>query len=135
MAPDPRIDALKAAAAQAQRAEAVKAARENRPDFDPVKIVKKAPGGDGFDPAVFPRLPPQLRQQHGPRPPAKLRCVGTANAAEIVHIKQSDEKSLVALFGRDGVIRAALCVNSPRKPAYYRQAVLSKVAWRDVVNP
>lgn len=54
MAPDPEIDALKAAAAQAQRAEAVKAARENRPDFDPVKIVKKAPGGAGFDPADFP---------------------------------------------------------------------------------
>ncbi|WP_214416511.1 lytic transglycosylase domain-containing protein [Sphaerisporangium fuscum] len=54
-APDPRTDALKAQAAQAQKAWEIKHAREkDGPDWDPVKIVKKAPGGGGFSPQAFP---------------------------------------------------------------------------------
>ncbi|MDH2428827.1 transglycosylase SLT domain-containing protein [Sphaerisporangium sp. TRM90804] len=53
-APDPETDALKAAAAQAQRAQAIKDARNGVPAFKRVKIVKKAPAGGGFAPADFP---------------------------------------------------------------------------------
>lgn len=54
-APDPKTDAIKAAAAQAQAAYALKVAREKgAPKWDPVKIVKKAPGGAGFSPKAFP---------------------------------------------------------------------------------
>ncbi|MFF7734553.1 FAD-dependent oxidoreductase [Streptomyces sp. NPDC007984] len=65
---------------------------------------------------------------------AKMRFVGRANAAERVHIEHSDDASLVALFGRDGVIRGALCVNAPRKLAFYRKAILDRTPWRDVVR-
>lgn len=53
--PNPEIDALKAHAAQAMKQDKLKAVREKRDDpMDPVKIVKEAPGGGGFDPAAFP---------------------------------------------------------------------------------
>ncbi|WP_405141729.1 lytic transglycosylase domain-containing protein [Sphaerisporangium sp. NBC_01403] len=54
-APDPETDALKAVAAQAQRAYDIKNARKKgAAGFDPVKIVRKAPGGEGFTPQAFP---------------------------------------------------------------------------------
>ncbi|MFC4532610.1 lytic transglycosylase domain-containing protein [Sphaerisporangium dianthi] len=54
-APDAEADALKAVAAQAQRARDIKAARtKSAPDWDQVKIVKTAPGGNGFNPQAFP---------------------------------------------------------------------------------
>jgi hypothetical protein len=54
-APDAQTDALKAVAAQAQRAQEIKSARkQDAPGWDPVKIVKKAPGGNGFTPHAFP---------------------------------------------------------------------------------
>ncbi len=54
-APDAKTDALKAVAAQAQRAYDIKAARQKTAaGFDPVKIVKKAPGGEGFTAQAFP---------------------------------------------------------------------------------
>ncbi|MEH0553976.1 NAD(P)/FAD-dependent oxidoreductase [Streptomyces sp. B21-101] len=65
---------------------------------------------------------------------AKMRFVGRANAAEDVHIERSDDASLVALFGRDGVIRGALCVNAPRQLALYRKAILDRVPWGDVAR-
>ncbi|MFJ3776286.1 NAD(P)/FAD-dependent oxidoreductase [Streptomyces sp. NPDC090075] len=64
---------------------------------------------------------------------AKTRFVGRANAAEHVHIERSEDSSLVALFGRDGVIRGALCVNAPRQLAVYRKAILDRIPWGDVV--
>jgi hypothetical protein len=54
-APDPENDALKVVAAQAQRAYDIKHARQrDASSWDPVKIVKKAPGGNGFTPHAFP---------------------------------------------------------------------------------
>jgi hypothetical protein len=54
-APDAKTDALKAAAAQAQRARDIKSSRQtDAPDWDSVKIVKEAPGGGGFVPQGFP---------------------------------------------------------------------------------
>jgi hypothetical protein len=54
-APDAETDALKAVAAQAQLEHDLKKARQaNAPGWDPVKIVKEAPGGAGFNPQAFP---------------------------------------------------------------------------------
>lgn len=65
---------------------------------------------------------------------AKMRFVGRANAAEQIHVVRSSDTSLVALFGRDGVIRGALCVNAARQLALYRKAILDQVTWGDVIN-
>jgi hypothetical protein len=55
-APDPQNDALKAYAAQALKKAKLKEAREGsqKKNFDPVDIVKTAPGGSGFPAANFP---------------------------------------------------------------------------------
>ncbi len=54
-APNPKVDALKAEAAQALKQDRLKALRDKRDDpMDPVKIVREAPGGGGFTPAGFP---------------------------------------------------------------------------------
>ncbi|GIH99017.1 aggregation-promoting factor C-terminal-like domain-containing protein [Planobispora takensis] len=52
--PDPQADALKAQAVQALKADALKRKREGREPLDPIKIVKEAPGGGGFDPKQLP---------------------------------------------------------------------------------
>jgi NADPH-dependent 2,4-dienoyl-CoA reductase/sulfur reductase-like enzyme len=65
---------------------------------------------------------------------AKMRFVGVANAAQDVHVDEAGPDVLVALFGRDGLLRGALCVNAPRKLARYRQAIADRVAWHDVVT-
>lgn len=65
---------------------------------------------------------------------AKMRFVGRANAAEHVHVEHTGDTSMVALFGRDGVIRGALCVNAARRLAAYRKAILDQVPWGDVVD-
>ncbi|WP_067182624.1 lytic transglycosylase domain-containing protein [Microtetraspora niveoalba] len=53
---DPALDAMKAQAAQSLKADKLKEARDGlKPgDLDPVKIVREAPGGGGFNPADFP---------------------------------------------------------------------------------
>ncbi|WP_433350711.1 lytic transglycosylase domain-containing protein [Microtetraspora malaysiensis] len=52
---NPEIDAMKAQAAQKLKGDKLKEARDGeKPDLDPVKIAKKAPGGGGFNPADFP---------------------------------------------------------------------------------
>jgi NADPH-dependent 2,4-dienoyl-CoA reductase/sulfur reductase-like enzyme len=65
---------------------------------------------------------------------ARIRFVGRAYAAEDVRIVQRDERSLVALYGRDGAVRGALCVNSPRALAVHRRQIDERVAWEDVVG-
>ncbi|MEV4098734.1 FAD-dependent oxidoreductase [Nonomuraea sp. NPDC049649] len=64
----------------------------------------------------------------------KMRFVGRANAAEQIHVERADTSSMVALFGRDGVIRGALCVNAPRQLALYRKAISDGTPWQDVVS-
>jgi len=51
---DPQTDALKAHAVVAMKKDALEKAREGSKLADPVKIVKKGPGGGGFDPVAFP---------------------------------------------------------------------------------
>jgi NADPH-dependent 2,4-dienoyl-CoA reductase/sulfur reductase-like enzyme len=65
---------------------------------------------------------------------AKMRFVGRANAAEQIHIERDDDKAMVALFRRDGVLAGALCVNAPRQLALYRKAILDRTPWADVVG-
>ncbi|MFF5206701.1 lytic transglycosylase domain-containing protein [Streptosporangium sp. NPDC000396] len=52
--PDPDADLLKAQAVQALKSDKLKAEREDRKPLDAIKIVKKAPGGGGFDPQQLP---------------------------------------------------------------------------------
>ncbi|AYY14989.1 FAD-dependent oxidoreductase [Actinobacteria bacterium YIM 96077] len=65
---------------------------------------------------------------------AKMRFVGRSNAADRVHVEQTGDTSLVALFGRDGVLRGALCVNAARRLALYSKAIRDQVPWEDVVG-
>lgn len=63
---------------------------------------------------------------------AKLRFVGRASPTDEVVIERSNDKSLVALFGRHGRLRGAVCVNAPRQLAAYRAAIADKTAWSDI---
>ncbi|NBE50018.1 NAD(P)/FAD-dependent oxidoreductase [Streptomyces boluensis] len=65
---------------------------------------------------------------------AKVRFVGVAGGADTMHVEQTGDTSMVALFGRDGVIRGALCVNAPRLLARYQKAIVEQVAWGDVTG-
>lgn len=65
---------------------------------------------------------------------AKMRFVGVANAAQDIHIDEAGPDVLVALFGRDDLLRGALCVNAPRKLVQYRQAIVDRVPWHDVIT-
>ncbi|MDP9865074.1 MULTISPECIES: lytic transglycosylase domain-containing protein [Streptosporangium] len=53
-APDPQSDVLKAQAAQALKADKLKAQRDHRKPLDQIVIPKEAPGGGGFDPQQLP---------------------------------------------------------------------------------
>ncbi|MEV8630090.1 lytic transglycosylase domain-containing protein [Streptosporangium sp. NPDC051023] len=53
-ASDPKTDVLKAQAAQALKADELKATRDDRDPLDPIFIPKEAPGGGGFDPKELP---------------------------------------------------------------------------------
>lgn len=64
---------------------------------------------------------------------AKTRFVGRAVGAEHVHVEFADAHSLVALYGRGGVLEGVVCVNAPRKLITYRQAVMDRRLWPDVV--
>lgn len=61
----------------------------------------------------------------------KARFVGRAHPGDDLIIEREDETSLVALFGRAGVLRGALCVGSPRLLARYREAIAQRTAWDD----
>lgn len=64
---------------------------------------------------------------------ARMRFVGRASAASHVHIEQSDEHRLIALFGRDDVVCGVLCVNAPRQLGSYRSAIVDRTRWSDIV--
>lgn len=60
---------------------------------------------------------------------ARMRFVGRAGAAEHVHIEHMSDDRLIVLFGRDGLLRGAVCVNAPRQLAAYRMAIRDNVSW------
>jgi NAD(P)H-nitrite reductase large subunit len=65
---------------------------------------------------------------------ARMRFVGRANAAQHIDVRQSDEKRLVAAYGRDGVVCGAVCVNAPGQLIKLQRAIAGRVAWEDVVS-
>lgn len=65
---------------------------------------------------------------------ARIRFVGDARAADDVRVVRHDERALVAVYGRGGTVRAALCVNSPRDLAAYRRHVADRAALDEVVG-
>lgn len=64
---------------------------------------------------------------------AKMRFVGRSNAAQHVVVQQSDEGSIVVLYGRDGLVRGALCVNATRRLIALQQAIADRTPWDEVV--
>lgn len=64
---------------------------------------------------------------------ARARFVGRADAASQVLLLQVEDSRLVALYGRDGMVRGALCVNAPRQLATYRAAIADQVPWGDLI--
>jgi NADPH-dependent 2,4-dienoyl-CoA reductase/sulfur reductase-like enzyme len=65
----------------------------------------------------------------------KLRCVGRPSAEDDVEILAESDRTLVAVFGRRGVVSGAVCVNAPRRLAALRQAVAERAPFLDVVAP
>jgi hypothetical protein len=51
-----------------------------------------------------------------------------------VHVEQRGPDSMVALFGRGGVLVGALCVNATRELPIHRKAIAERAAWDDVVG-
>jgi NADPH-dependent 2,4-dienoyl-CoA reductase/sulfur reductase-like enzyme len=64
----------------------------------------------------------------------RVRFVGDSFAATEVHVHRRGDRSFVALFGRDGVIRAALCVNAPSALSVHTRQIEDRVAWDDAVD-
>ncbi|MBB4931150.1 NADPH-dependent 2,4-dienoyl-CoA reductase/sulfur reductase-like enzyme [Lipingzhangella halophila] len=65
---------------------------------------------------------------------ARMRFVGRASAATEVAVKELNDDRLVALYGRDGLVRGAVCVNVPRELARYRTAIRDQVLWDDIAQ-
>ena len=65
---------------------------------------------------------------------AKLRFCGRANADDDIFIESQNENSLVALFGRAGILRGVVCINAPRKLAQYRTAIGNSDIWNDIAH-
>lgn len=62
---------------------------------------------------------------------ARMRFVGNATAAAQVDVVEASQSRLVVKFGRDGLLRGALCVNAPKSLAQLRSAVQQNVSWED----
>ena len=65
---------------------------------------------------------------------AKVRFVGRAAAADDVVMAEPKPGSLVACFGRHGIVRGAVCVNAPKQLATLRQAINTRARWQSVVQ-
>lgn len=65
---------------------------------------------------------------------AKVRFVGHARGADQVLVKPLGDASMATLFGRDGTVSAAMCVNSPRLLATFRRAIADRLPWAEAVD-
>lgn len=65
---------------------------------------------------------------------AKIRFVGRADAGDDIVIQEPKADSLVALYGRNGILRGAVCVRTPRRLAEYREAIRNRTPWQEVVG-
>ncbi|MFC0862339.1 NAD(P)/FAD-dependent oxidoreductase [Sphaerimonospora cavernae] len=64
---------------------------------------------------------------------AGTRTVGRISGADRVCVRHADDNSLVALYGRGNVLRAAVCVNSPRALIACRRAIMQRAPWQDAL--
>ncbi|MGY1885049.1 NAD(P)/FAD-dependent oxidoreductase [Blastococcus sp. SYSU DS0753] len=65
---------------------------------------------------------------------AKIRFVGRADAGDDIVLEEPKPNALVALYGRGGVLRGAVCVATPRRLAEYREAIRSRTPWAEVAD-
>ncbi|MFG2884607.1 NAD(P)/FAD-dependent oxidoreductase [Streptomyces sp. NPDC048297] len=65
---------------------------------------------------------------------AKLRCVGRISPEDTVAVLRRDASSLVAAYGRDGIVRGAVCINAPRQLATLRSAIADRTPFRDIAG-
>jgi NADPH-dependent 2,4-dienoyl-CoA reductase/sulfur reductase-like enzyme len=65
---------------------------------------------------------------------AKLRCVGRPGPTDETQVLRQDDSSLVAVFGRNGIISGAVCVNAPREMAALRKAIADRTAYADIAD-
>lgn len=65
---------------------------------------------------------------------AKLRFVGRATAADDIVVDEPKAGALVALFGKAGVLRGAVCVGTPRRLAEYREAISNRTPWAEAAG-
>jgi NADPH-dependent 2,4-dienoyl-CoA reductase/sulfur reductase-like enzyme len=65
---------------------------------------------------------------------AKVRFIGRADSEDDIVVAEPKENSLVALFGRNGVLRGAVCVNASRRLAQYRMAISNRTPWDEAVS-
>ncbi len=62
---------------------------------------------------------------------AMIRFVGHADAYDQIEVVPVSDRELVALYGRAGIVRGALCVNAPRALARCQRAIRGRLAWED----
>jgi NADPH-dependent 2,4-dienoyl-CoA reductase/sulfur reductase-like enzyme len=65
---------------------------------------------------------------------AKIRFVGRADATDDIVLEEPKPNALVALFGRAGVLRGAVCVGTPRRLAEYREAIRNRTPWEEAAG-
>ncbi|MBR8640543.1 FAD-dependent oxidoreductase [Streptomyces tuirus] len=65
---------------------------------------------------------------------AKLRCVGRPTSEDDVEILTDNDTTLVAVYGRRGLLSGAVCVNAPRQLATLRRAIAEGTPVPDVVG-
>ena len=62
---------------------------------------------------------------------AMVRFVGRGAATDTIEVKRVNDRSLVALFGKDDVLEGALCINAPRALARSKVAIQNRIPWGD----
>ncbi|GAB3580880.1 FAD/NAD(P)-binding oxidoreductase [Amycolatopsis endophytica] len=60
---------------------------------------------------------------------AKLRCVGRPLPGDETEVLVDTATKLVVVYGREGLLRGAVCVNAPRKLASLRQAIAERTSF------
>ncbi len=63
----------------------------------------------------------------------RMRFVGRANGAELVHVEAASDDSLVAVFGRNGVQVGALCVNATSSLPRHRAAIAGHRSYAEAI--
>lgn len=66
---------------------------------------------------------------------AKVRFVGRADGGDDIVLEEPKPNALVALFGRNGILRGAVCINAPRRLAQYREAISNRISWEEAAGP